>query len=222
MPYARRKKSSRRSVRRYRKKSHRRINNAPFALTKVVKMRYVTQGTLNVGVGGAADGHVFRWNSIYDPDDTIVVGDKQPYSHDEWNNFYDRYEVIGAKATVTFTSRGISSTTISGVAMTTRDNASLDTDGVLIRERPHTRYGWLTSVDARGLKTLSMNWSQRSLSTNDSSTRQAYFGSNPAEVSYLHLYAFPDVLAEDEGTIGYNIQIDYVVKMSDPKELTIS
>ena len=71
----------------------------PVPDSKVVKMRYVDQFTIDPGLGTA--GHIsLRANGLFDP--YVPVGGHQPYSFDQYMEFYNRYTVLGSKITVTF------------------------------------------------------------------------------------------------------------------------
>ena len=64
----------------------------PFANEYITQCKYAT----NVKTAGVGDPfHVFRMNSIYDPDQTGVG--HQPYGHDQLAEIYSRYRVNGFK-----------------------------------------------------------------------------------------------------------------------------
>lgn len=69
-----------------------------FPETKIVKLRYAENITLNPGLT-TVDSHAFRLNSIYDPDMT-GTGNRPRWSS-TWDTIYKKYTVIGAKITVT-------------------------------------------------------------------------------------------------------------------------
>lgn len=72
----------------------------------VLKMKYVDNFQL-IGAGGAS--RVFRLNSIYDPDTSVVNG-HQPLGYDQWNTFYQKYRVFKAIVTLKAINAGVDTT----------------------------------------------------------------------------------------------------------------
>lgn len=68
-----------------------------FPLRKYVTLRYAQQINLTPSVGGA--NHLFRLNSLYDPDYTGVG--HQPLGYDQWTTIYDKYAVRRARIKIT-------------------------------------------------------------------------------------------------------------------------
>jgi hypothetical protein len=65
-------------------------------------MIYCDTFTLTVGTGGVIGSeHIFRLNSLYDPDFTI--GGHQPYGYDQVAALYRKYRVEGCRCEVTIT-----------------------------------------------------------------------------------------------------------------------
>lgn len=67
---------------------------------KVVRHRYADSVKITVTAGLAGDEHVFRGNSLYDPDYTQSVGGHQPMGFDEMALVYNRYRVKVSKIDV--------------------------------------------------------------------------------------------------------------------------
>lgn len=68
----------------------------------LMKMRYTT--FFNITNVISDNGyHIFRGNSIYDPDLTFVG--HQPLGHDQWAAFYDKYRVHASKINIQVLSR---------------------------------------------------------------------------------------------------------------------
>lgn len=63
-----------------------------------VKLPYVSSLQLDGGGVATLVGHVYRLNSIFDPDFTGVGS--QPLGHDQWAAFYRSYRVRGCKITI--------------------------------------------------------------------------------------------------------------------------
>lgn len=81
----------------------RNINNTSARTTGMplcmnVKLRYVDHINVNSAVAGFA--HIWRMNSVYDPD--YALGGHQPMYFDSFQGIYNDYLVTGAKVTLTF------------------------------------------------------------------------------------------------------------------------
>ena len=73
----------------------------PFRRVHTVRHRYQESSkSLNPGVGGTCAVHIFRANSMYDPDYTGTG--HQPLGFDEMSTIYNKHKVTRAKITVTF------------------------------------------------------------------------------------------------------------------------
>lgn len=69
-----------------------------FPMSKLVKLRYVEHFTLDYVA--SIPEYRFRANSIFDPNYTGTG--HQPMGRDQWAELYQRYIVVGSKATVTY------------------------------------------------------------------------------------------------------------------------
>lgn len=70
-----------------------------FPATKLVSFRYVSQVQLDpAAVGPIVAFDTYRATSIYDPE--YFTGGHRPMGATQWNNFYQRYIVIGSKIRV--------------------------------------------------------------------------------------------------------------------------
>ena len=92
----------RRRVYRLKRKRYRKARNlvlGGFPKTKIVKLRYVQEITLN-SASGVYDVHSFRANSLFDPDYNGVG--HQPSNFDRWMEIYNHYTVVGSKITAKY------------------------------------------------------------------------------------------------------------------------
>lgn len=216
----RRRPANRRIVR-YRRSS---LPLSGFPTQKVVRLRYVSDRfSLNPALGGIAS-HVFRANSIYDPDFTGVG--HQPYGHDTWQTLYNHYTVLGSKIVCRLQSTsGTPSASFGLVGIRLDDSgASLATLGLNV-EAGRCNYRYIGTDDSsHGMVTLRKNYSARKMwgrMYNASGTQRATFGFNPSEEVYYVITAEAGA-AYDMGELLCQAVVEYIVLLQEPKELSQS
>lgn len=84
-----------------------------FPNSKLVKLRYVEHFTLDY-IASIAE-YRFRCNSIFDPN--LTGTGHQPMGRDQWAELYQRYMVVGAKATLTYVNTSVSAQTPAYIGM---------------------------------------------------------------------------------------------------------
>ncbi len=164
-------------------------------------------------------GRVFRLNSIYDPDYT--GGGDQPRFRDQLAEFYDSYQVLGAKVDIDFYfANGSTSNSTSRVylrAATTETVATVPED---VLECRHKRSKMLTAQYPT--TNLKMFWSARKMFGIPKKTAMASIdgmvtetGTNPTNanyLAYLHVGMWNNTSANQ--TIYYGGTIEYIVRFS--------
>jgi len=231
--YRKSRKSARRSRRRTRhsRRTKRRsvvpynvsTNFGGFPRTKMIKLRYNEYVTINAAAGALAS-YAFRCNSIHDPNST--GGGHQPMGHDTWAEIYNTYVVVGSKLTANFTSGG-AQLPQAMLAILQDDDATLtSTSTSEIIERGGSRFRIVPDSGSAVGKaiTLSSKFSAKKYyeiaNIKDNVSRLgAAFGANPAEMAYFLLVVGPPDQATDISTWGVNVTIDYLVLVSDPKDM---
>lgn len=212
----------------------------------VTTMRYVDTKTLNPSAG-AAD-HIFRLNSIFDPDSTGVG--HQPAYHDQWDGLYANYRVLACKYQVTFIS-SINSTDASELKLThtgatdtypyiiergsrkaqlvateiTQGSARYtdSTDKNFLREIGRDIKGLMWSYLDGGRKTLKGNCNIKEfLNDPDDFDEATAFGANPAYGNVnLHVVAM-SLDGNDTDHVRVNVHLDYLVELTRADELVES
>lgn len=77
------------------------VSNDPFRPTMSTKLHYTVNLTMSSGLGGLfGPEHIFRCNSLYDPDYTS--GGHQPYGYDQLELLYRKYKVNAVAVNVTY------------------------------------------------------------------------------------------------------------------------
>jgi len=189
-----------------------------FPKSMLIKLKYCQQIPINPA-SMLIGTHVFRLNSIFDPDQT--TGGHQPYGHDEYANIYQDYVVVGAKATIRFSQ--ITSGGQSGLYMleARTEAAPLSNNPDAAMERSTTI--WKVGI-SNAATTLVLKWSRNVWFKGNvgNISQGAIFGSNPAEEVFLHVMAASADSLGDFGVVNVNVQIEYIVKVSNPKNLVQS
>lgn len=200
------------------------LSSSGLPLTKVVKMRYVHSFTLDAGIGTVAH-QVFRANSIFDPD--LTGTGRQPLGHDEWNNFYGTYQVIGSKIRLSVASQGAAAYTGTGIITLrlTHDPApSGGFDTVDLEQRDCSWKVYNSGYAGNNWK-MSKGFSLRRFfqtTTLDDDTTMRAFGANPAKEGYYVISTRGVDATGNPDAVDIVAQIDYIVMLRDPKDLASS
>jgi len=192
-------------------------NSFPREMKTTMRYRELVNFTATTSV---ANDRVFMLNSIYDPYSTGTG--HQPQGHDQWANFYNRYRVDGATATLRYSmvssSQGIYATVLGN------NSSTAITDYAVASESPHSTSGLFASGGSALVLTRSFN-----LADLNGVTRQVYeaddryqstFGGNPTEVLALHIVTTDLQLSNVQ--MAYIVEIDYDVTLFDPIQLALS
>lgn len=196
------------------------------------KMRYC--GLVSIDPPAATAGYyIFRANSIYDPNYTLSSGttsDHQPYTHDTWATLYDHYIVLGSimKATITSAASGTGEGVVAGVLLD--DSATfVVTDIELLMEKHYTKTALLTQSNSNKPLTLTKKFSaKRWFGVKDvvdnKSSYGANFGYNPSDSAYYGIFvgSLDDTYTDNPPKFNIAVTIDYIVELSEPKELVQS
>lgn len=153
----------------------------------LARLRYHDSSTITSTTGGIAS-YKFRINSCFDPNQTGVG--HQPLYYDTYNTIYDHYSVVSARAIVRFTN---TNTSPFFVGVTVDDDSAASTNVDTIIEQSHSNSALLTPLTgSKSEKIFTLNWDcEKVLGINPfaSETYKTAVGSNPAEESYLIVYA---------------------------------
>lgn len=242
-----RKVARRRGGRRYRKRGYKRkgYRNGPklqgtaslyrpigFPSNKVVKMRYAEGRSFLVPAATTSTEFAVSANSIFDP--YVPSGGHQPMGHDQWAQFYNHYVVIGSRISVTFSAQaGTPGRTMVCCCYIDDDNATLG-DWRQLVESGRASYQliqpYATGIaSTHGQKTIGAKYSAKKWfnvkDVKDNVTRiGATFNSNPADqVNYRILMQSTDQLTLNaDWYCEVTYVVDYIVLLSEPKDLPVS
>lgn len=225
MAYKRKRSSSKRPIvkrrrmmkRRGSSKSYLRIKRSPFPMSTTVTLKYCTTVQLDCTAASAAN-HVFRANSIFDPDYTGTG--HQPYAHDTYASIYTHYKVLKAAIKcnmVAVTPDASQSNSIVGIAV--RDLSTIELNPDTLREEKGTRFATLVSS---GKASVSNGFNFRKQWPINPQAGTAQFGANPTEEAFFHVFGIPINTAIDPGAVSVQITIYYTCKFWELKNFGAS
>lgn len=193
--------------------------NAPLPKSITVRMRYVGQFALNCAIGSPTF-YQFSANGLYDPD--ITGAGHQPNGFDQMMALYNHYEVLASECMF----KVYNSNTLEGFNM----GIKLDDSGTLATTGPDTV--WETNLMswkpiASGYTTEPMvkhKYSQKSFFGDKAGDRECWgdASSNPTDQAYFLCIIGPATSTQDLPSLACVAQIDYLVKLHEPKDLVSS
>lgn len=209
------------SRRRYR----RRIPRGITSQKRVVKLRYCDHVALNPGIS-LIDSHVFRANGIHDPDYTGTG--HQPMFHDEVAALYNHYCVIGSKITVKIQYTANSANVGMGaVGLFLSDDPTYANTVNALTEQNRSNWRMVSPSYYDKPITLTKTFSPRKffniVDPKDNVLRiGSAFGSSPTEQASFVLWAGSADTTQDHSSFSCYVMIDYIVMLSEPKEVAQS
>lgn len=199
----------------------------PFPSSVITRLKY-DQGIAIPAqtTAGIASMVYFGANDLVQP--ANAGGGHQPMGFDQYAALYNHYTVLGAKITVKFHSNNESQAgaNIAGIGLRD-DNIELSTSLEDICERPRTLWKFQSQNDAaRGLVTVTMNYSAKKFFSIKDPSSKASIGANiaaqPADKALFMLFAGnpnPAVLSAAQDAW---VHIEYIAKFWEPKDMLAS
>lgn len=192
----------------------------------VKKFRYIQDVSLNPGVGLAANV-TFSANGMYQPAITAgLLGSHQPYGFDQFMAQYNFYMVVGSKITVTWSlgqpGEAVTNNLVCGVFL--KDDISIITDPLLLRENGHSRWTTITNSiqPKRSIKKFS---AKRFFNVKDIKDNAEYAGTaeaNPLQGAFYHLWATNAAPNVDGSVVLANVMIEYIAVLQEPNTFGLS
>lgn len=189
--------------------------------TKIVKLPYHEVVDLVPGIA-THDLHTFKMNDIFDPNSTGVG--HQPFGHDEWNLYYQKYTVLGAKIVVRFRPQGTTGITrATAVGIISDENVSLPSTLDTKMERypgcfKVLQHGTTIHTDTVTAYYSAKKWFQKK-DMQDNHNHITDLGSSPFYPAYFNLFAQCLDATIAPGTIQCDVKIVYIVRLTDPKDV---
>ena len=212
------------------------ISRYPFPATKVAKLKYVQEVSIDINDPGLLTNgigiHTFRANGCYDPDYALGVGQHQPRGWNQFEALYNEYVVLGSK--ITFQPFPVSSTGITysqpryyGLVKRNEQNDPLSATKSIgdIMETRLGQYARMPSARTNMPRSLSTTFShKKTFKTNPhESLKQVTVDPTHQDSVLYDCYIIPNADADqDEPPTSCLITIEYIVMFSNPKILTKS
>lgn len=194
---------------------------AGFPQNKRVTLRYSAEISVASPGPGLAAGHVFRLNSIFDPD--LTGTGHNPLGYDQWLAIYNNYHVVDAriKATRTYTTTGAVAPSMMCIAVVDR-TAALETDTQTISERQDYSAMVQTGDADQGIQvsrqTVNMSKFFGVKDVADDADLGAVVTQNPLK-SCLAAVTFCSINNNQFGTALALVEIEFDIVFTDPKGL---
>lgn len=189
----------------------------------VLKMKYTDNFVLS-GLGGAT--RVFRMNSIYDPDTSLVNG-HQPLGYDQWDIFYNKYRVFRARVTLKATNASSNQADTEQIGMAAIANSTYLSSDDSFFEQPHCKKATLAGRGGIDTKVLTYDvdipriLGQASVVYRSNQNAAALFGANPIETCNLAIFTRP-IDGQSTALVNCEISITYFCELFDRSPVGIS
>ncbi len=177
----------------------------------LVALKYTAGIQLDSGGAGSIASHVFRGNSLFDPD--FTGGGAQPTGFDQWAAFYERYRVRASsfKVYVRTETPGSSNTMTMGVIVP-KTVTTLDTNFANSTGEPYAKVKMVANQEAGYPSTIKSYISTKKilgLTKRESSDvdYSALVTTNPLNQWFWHFYI------EDAITAGSNIKSKMYIEL---------
>lgn len=189
----------------------------------IVRLPYVNQSSITAAAGIPLDTQ-FRLNSIWDPEVSVAIGQSKPLGVNQWQNFYNRYRVIGAN--VYLIARNTNSDAAYVGMVANNDTGSLLTEAAYEQSRVKFKMvggtaGGHDIVVMKRYFNLANLTGRPKVSYISDDRYQAEMTSDPLEAIHLHICTQP-ASAALATSLHYSIKITYLVELFDRKALAQS
>lgn len=188
--------------------------------TIIVSMRYNDTVLIDPAAAGISNSHVFRANSIFDPDYTGAG--HQPLGRDQWYEFYRHYCVEKSSIVARFIAQGATaaaSSCIAGVGLLRSPTISTNVNTVIERRDANTRV--MTTVNAQGTVTVRNRYDAKKFhgykDLGDSAETRTAMDANPDDQAYFHV--FLSGTSGDVESTAVSILITYQVRLMERIDL---
>lgn len=219
--YPSKSRSRSRSTKRYRKAITFKTNvPKPLLTAQSVHFRYTEYISVQPGVSGIADYHVFSANGLFDPDITGVG--HQPAGFDQLMSLYDHYTVISSAISCTFANTDPARRSIIGVGW--NDDATPDADWRVAVENGKSTFDVLAPENGgpcikNHKQAINIGKVMGRPEVLDEDDLRGSSGSNPNDQVYWYVWA-ANVTAADP--VFVLVTIDYYAKLTESRQVGLS
>lgn len=173
----------------------------------VGRLRYADTISLTGVTAGIPVWHLFRANSIYDPDYTSVG--HQPYGHDTYASIYNHYQVLRSVCTIQLTN---AQTATIGIQL--QDDATIVSDTTLFEQKGSTFKAQIAGQP----NSIITSYFNTKYYVNKNA-QQTAFGSNVSDPMFFAVFAYPSSSGDVLGQCKILVTITYDVLMWELKDL---
>lgn len=190
---------------------------------KVVKMTYVSSGISLASTLGAQSIYTHSINNIFDPN-TTGVG-HQPYGHDEYANYYNQYQVLGAKVTTTARwASPLSGASVPHALFSVIDSDTTAPTTLATKMERYRDFYKVLRADTSSTITMVDYWSAKKWfklkNPEDQHQTVGTFGGAPIKTAYHNIILQPlDESSTSSPSVMVTVSIEYVVRLLDPKPI---
>ncbi len=197
----------------------------------MVKLRYVD--TITIDPGAAAIGiHVFRANSIFDPD--LTGTGHQPLLHDTYATLYDRYRVVSSKIKVRPVPVSATVVVPGFWGVFGDEDAAVDYTLATAVLEDSSRTGGQVRIEIGGAavmqgdspltRPLIARFSGKKDLAPDGMLDSTAFGASPAdaETTYKFIVWAGSILGNNVGAVNFLVEMEFVCELTDPINVTQS
>lgn len=217
--------SSRRRFRFRRRIPRNPVMRTAFPASRIVKMRYIENFTIDPAGSTAFASYVFKANSIFDPNHT--GGGHQPMGRDQWATFYNHYTVVGAKISIIGITNSSSTPAVFGVRtidLATTGHTTLH--GLMETPTVSWRFAQVSSngnvPKPAVAKYSAKKWFNLTNVKDNHYDVGAGMGSDPVNPVYFYCFYGAHDGSTDLPQIYLVAKITYIVLFANPRELAQS
>lgn len=213
-----------------------------FPKSAKAKLRYVTsQENLDLDNVTPFKAVTFRANSVYDPDDSVGVGQNTALGHGVYSKIYNHYVVLGSKITVKVLPRGIADGAnafnqavafdpiMIGCYLDDNNSPEVGTtaDDLIASWRGNYKFisGSAESL-GKSVKLVNTFSAKKDLCYKDPRDAQYQIGAdcntNPIEAMYFVIWGYNVEQSNKPAAVRLVVTIDYVVLYTERKELDMA
>lgn len=191
-----------------------------------VRLKYARDIKMTLSGIGAVNSLLYRCNSIFDPQEAVAV-DPFPLGYKQYEEFYEKYMVIGSKISVTWKSLNQNDETNpqsgnASVAITTIANTSdtiTDSNEIMCNNRTTYKNLCLQRPYARISKKFNPKRFFGVSKLLDNQQYGAPFGANPNQEAFWQLSCWNPASDNTARTLYVNVMISYICVLRERKNI---
>ena len=204
------------------RKSLYRARAYPLSQSKICKLRYVEAVAIDSGLG-TIGSYAFNASGLFKPN--VFATGHQPYGFDTLMTMYNHYQVLGARIRVSVATGQISDAHF--IAVKVDDNTTLtSTSPQLLLEQPNMTRKLVSNTNQSTIITANFSatkfWKLKNLSGQYNSELVGDVAANPIDSAFFNIIIGPYTATQDLASLPCIVEIEYIAKFFEPKDLPSS